>query len=209
MHPVSEVFSALWPQARCRNLLDDSLSPDLEAQGMGPAMVDRMVGLAGYARTHGADAVLFTCSAFGVAIEAAQKVHDIPILKPNEAMFDEALDLCQALPRSGRIGLLTTFAPASASMQQELQETIAQRQLSVTVEAVCAEGALARLQAGDGTAHDQMVLNAAQRMPLCDVYVVGQFSMARTQPLLAAALGQPVLTSPTSAVHRLKTALGV
>ena len=44
MQPVSEVFAALWPEAKCRNLLDDSVSPDLQEQGLTAAMVDRMVG---------------------------------------------------------------------------------------------------------------------------------------------------------------------
>lgn len=207
MQPVSEVFAALWPQAQCRNLLDDSLSPDLQAQGLGPAMVERMVGLASYAKAHGAQAILFTCSAFGPAIDAAKKAHDIPILKPNEAMFDEALDLCEALARPCRVGLLTTFAPAAAPMLAELQEAIAHRGLPVSIDSACAQGALEMLNAGDAAAHDQRLLQTALQMPACDVYVLGQFSMARTQAPLAQALHKPVLTSPASAVRRLMAAL--
>lgn len=207
MQPISEVFATLWPEAKCRNLLDDSLTTDLQKGGMNDAMIERMVGLASYVHSHGAQAILFTCSAFGPAIDAAKKAHGIPILKPNEAMFDEALDLCQSLGRTSRVGLLTTFAPAAASMLQELQEAIAQRNLDVSVEGACAHGALEKLNAGDTQAHDQLVLQAAQSMPSCDVYVVGQFSMARVQPQLTQALGKPVLTSPTSAIHRLKAAL--
>lgn len=207
IQPVAEVFSALWPQAACSNLLDDSLPRDLQAQGLSRSMVDRMVGLATYAQTQNAQAILFTCSAFGPAIDAAKKAHDLPILKPNEAMFDEALDLCQAKGRSSRIGLLTTFAPASASMHHELTEAIAQRGLPVFIELACAEGAMQRLQAGDTHAHDQHVLETARRMPACDVYLLGQFSMARCQALLASALGRPVLSSPVSAVRRLQAAL--
>ena len=207
MQPVSEVFAALWPEARCQNLLDDSLSPDLQARGMGAAMIERMVTLAGYAKQQRADAILFTCSAFGPAIDEARRLHRMPILKPNEAMFDEALDLCLSRQHPSRLGLLTTFAPASVSMQQELQEAIAQRGANITVENACAEGALARLQAGDAESHDQMLLTRAQQMPECDVHLLGQFSMARSQALLTAALGKPVLTSPTSAVRRLQAEL--
>jgi hypothetical protein len=46
-------------------------------------------------------------------------------------------------------------------------------------------------------------------MPSCDVYVLGQFSMARSQALVEKALQKPVLTSPASAVRRLQSALGI
>jgi Asp/Glu/hydantoin racemase len=207
VQPVYEVFSALWPQARCRNLLDDSLSPDLQAQGLTPAMIDRMVDLADYAQSHGAQAILFTCSAFGPAIDAAKKAFSIPILKPNEAMFDEALDLCAALGKPCRIGLLTTFAPASVSMRIELEAAIAQRGLHITIESGCAAGALDMLNTGDVTGHDRLLLETATALSICDVHVLGQFSMARCQPQLQQALQRPVLSSPASAVRRLQAAL--
>jgi Asp/Glu/hydantoin racemase len=209
MKPVSEVFAALWPNAKCRNLLDDSLSPDLQEQGLTSAMVDRMVGLASYVKSQGAEAILFTCSAFGPAIDAAKRAHNIPILKPNEAMFDEALDFCERQGKPCRIGLLTTFAPASVSMQAEFQEAIEQRRLTAVVECACATGALEKLNAGDPQTHDRLLLETAAAMPSCDVYVLGQFSMARSQALLEKAVQKPVLTSPASAVRRLQSALGI
>lgn len=209
MQPVSAVFASLWPEAQCRNLLDDSLSLDLQEQGMTGAMVDRMVGLAGYVKSQGAQAILFTCSAFGPAIDAAKRAHKIPILKPNEAMFDEALDLCERQGKPCRIGLLTTFAPAAVSMRAELQEAIEQRRLSVVIESACATGALEKLNAGDPQSHDQLLLDTATAMPACDVYVLGQFSMARSQALVQKALPKSVLTSPASAVRRLQSALAV
>ena len=56
------------------NLLDDSLAPDLARDGrLTPAMTERFLGLARYARSTGADAILFTCSAFGPCIEACAR----------------------------------------------------------------------------------------------------------------------------------------
>lgn len=208
--PVVAVFAAQWPQARCRNLLDDSLSEDLEAAGaMTPAMVSRVVGLAGYAQAQGVDAILFTCSAFGVAIDAAKKVYQLPILRPNEAMYNEALDLCADRPPGVRVGLLTTFVPAAQPMVAELQDAVRSRQLVVGVETVCVPKAIERLQAGDADGHDHLLLAAARAMPRCDVYLLGQFSMARAQALLATALGAPVLTSPASAVRSLRATLAL
>ena len=90
--PVGDAFRQLWPQARVTHLLEDSLAPDLAAAGsITPAIVDRIVELARYSERCGANAVLYTCSAFGTAIGEAKRALGIPVLKPNEAMLEEAL----------------------------------------------------------------------------------------------------------------------
>ena len=109
IEPVQEAFLALWPEAECGNILDDSLSLDRERDGMlTAAMTQRILALAEYAAATGAAGILFTCSAFGEAIEAAAARAPIPVLKPNEAMFEAALAAGQ------RIGMLATFAPSVA-----------------------------------------------------------------------------------------------
>ena len=76
------------------NLLDDSLSADLARDGkLTDAMTERFLALGRYAASTGADAILFTCSAFGPCIEAVARAHaPMPVLKPNEAMIEQAVD---------------------------------------------------------------------------------------------------------------------
>ena len=63
-----------------------------------PAMTDRFLGLARYATSTGADAILLTCSAFGPCIEAcAREFPAIPVLKPNEAMIEDAAQAAASL----------------------------------------------------------------------------------------------------------------
>ena len=83
--PVEEAFERLWPEARTVNLTDDSLAGDLAAAGtLQPEMTDRFLALARYSAMSGADAILFTCSAFGPCIEACQEeLAPLPVLKPN------------------------------------------------------------------------------------------------------------------------------
>ena len=212
MAPVAAAFERLWPEARRMNLLDDRLSQDLALAGvLDDAMMARFHTLAQYAKRCGADAILFTCSAFGPAIESVKQSVGLPTLNPNEAMFDEALDLCRNLAKpagqAARIALLTTFGPSAAPLMEEL-EVAAQRQgITITVDAACATGAMERLNAGDATGHDAMIVQHASTLSHCHVVMLGQFSMARAQPAVSKNCAMPVLTSPASAVQRLRRLL--
>lgn len=203
IEPVGEAFRRLWPEASACNLLDDSLAPDLQRAGrLDGAMVERFRRLAAYVVDCGADAILFTCSAFGPAIEAAARDQaPRPVLKPNEAMFAEAL------ARGTRIGMVATFEPSVASMQAEFAAMAAAAGSGARLEAVCAPDAMPALAAGDAGTHDRLVTEAAARLTGSDVVMLAQFSMARARTAVAAATGLPVLTSPDSAVVMLQTRL--
>src|SRR3984893_12111318 len=89
MAPVHDAFAHLWPEAERVHILDTSLSHDRERDGrLTETMVGRFLLLTKYAEDNGADGILFTCSAFGEAIEEAAKKAGVPVLKPNEAMFE-------------------------------------------------------------------------------------------------------------------------
>jgi hypothetical protein len=165
-------------------------------------MSERFLVLARYAKASGADGVLFTCSAFGPCIEAcARDLAPLPVLKPNEAMIEDALELVGA---HGRIGLLATFAPTLDSMPAEFAAAAP----GLTVVAKLAEGALAALDRGDAAAHDRAAVDAAMALRSCDAIALAQFSLARAAQGIAAATGRRVLSTPDSAVRKLKRLLG-
>jgi hypothetical protein len=60
------------------------------------------------------------------------------------------------------------------------------------------------LRAGDGAEHDRLIAQAASRFADCDAILLAHFSTARAAQSVTAALGRPVLTSPGSAVAKLK-----
>ena len=93
--PIEEAFERLWPEANTVNLADDSLAGDLAAAGtLQPEMTDRFLALARYSAMSGADAILFTCSAFGPCIEACQEeLASLPVLKPNEALIERCTEV--------------------------------------------------------------------------------------------------------------------
>ena len=78
-----------------------------------------------------------------------------------------------------------------------------------TVVPCLAAGALAAMDRGDVAAHDGLAAEAAQRLRDCDVIALGQFSLARAAPLVAEATGRPVLTTPDSAIRKLRRLFGV
>ena len=199
--PIEAAFASHWPEARLMNLLDDSLSADVARDGgITAAMTERFLKLGRYAKGAGADAILFTCSAFGTCIEAvAREQSPMPVLKPNEAMVEQAVG--QVVRKGGRrIGLLSTFAPTLVSMPPEFPG-------SVEIVPKLAEGALAALDRGDRAEHDRLVAEASKDLRHCDLIALAQYSMAPAAALVAEASGRPVVTTPDSAVLKLKQAL--
>ncbi len=182
------------------NLLDDSLSADLaaSAHGLDDAMTRRFLALADYAVGTGAHGILFTCSAFGPCIDAVKRRHaSIPVLKPNEAMIDEAV------AHGGPIGLVATFGPTLQSMPPEFPPGLVLR-------TALAEGALDALNRGDLERHDELAALAAHRLVDahgCRTIALAQFSLARARQRVQAACGVPVLTTVDSAVRALRARL--
>jgi hypothetical protein len=124
----------------------------------------------------------------------------MPVLKPNEAMIDEAVELAGV---SGRVGLLATFAPTLATMPAEF--AVAAPEITL-VSALAAE-ALEALNRGDAAAHDRLAATASRSLEGCDVVALAQFSLSSAAPLVAEATGRAVLTTPDSTVRKLRRLL--
>lgn len=198
--PVAEAFQRLWPKAMTTNLTDDSLSTDLAASGdLNENIFNRIASLTNYAADCGAQGILFSCSGFGAAIDAARQDLEIPVLKPDEAMIDDALS-------SGtRIVGLATFPPTISSLRTQLELAAAHRNLSPCIQVTYVPGALKALQSGHPQEHDALILQAVKELSDYDVLVLAQFSMARAYTAVSRVTDRPILTSPHSAVSRLRS----
>ncbi|MBA3476908.1 MAG: arylsulfatase [Lautropia sp.] len=196
--PVQKEFQRQWPECRLMNLLDDSLSADLAGRGgLDEAMYQRFQVLGDYAVETGADAILFTCSAFGPCIEAVARRHPgIPVLKPNEAMIAQAVRLDTV------VGLVASFSPTLNTMPAEFPA-------GSRIDCELADGALAALDAGALADHDRLVVEAAAKLHQrgCGAIALVQFSLARAADAVAAAVPLPVLTTVGSAVAELRARL--
>lgn len=199
MAPVADAFDRNWSGAELTQILDDGLSRDRQRQ---PRLTDnlrrRIHDLAAYAVDCGAEAILFACSAFGEAIDAAARQIPIPVLKPNEAMFRAALDCGDELV------LLVTFEPAGPAMAAEFGELAGREQPSARLTTVYVPGALDALRRGDETTHNSLIADAAGQVSGADAVMLGQFSMACANADCGRATSVPVFTSPDAAVGQLR-----
>jgi Asp/Glu/hydantoin racemase len=204
--PARTAFAEVWPEAYCFDLLETSLAVDrAEAGTLDNAMINRFQILADYAASssgHGGRtaAILFTCSAFGPAIDATKANTSIPILRPNEAAFSEALGL------GSRFLIAVTFGPSRESLEAELQAMALEAGKTIQIETVLVEGALAALKTGDGERHDALAAETIeQHAANVDVVILGQFSLARAKAAVERRIGSvPVITTPHSAIKKIR-----
>ena len=203
MEPIQRAFATRWPEAEIVNLLDDSLSVDrARDHELTPRMFERFVELGGYAHRIGAEAILVTCSAFGPAIERMARELPVPVLKPNEAMFREAIG------RGRRIGMLATFAPSVLTMTEEFEQFVAEAGGGATLETIVVEGAMDALRKGDAARHNALIAARAPELAHCDAIMLAHFSTSRALAAVTAAVATPVLTAPDAAVDRIRAAIG-
>ncbi|MEC9199487.1 MAG: aspartate/glutamate racemase family protein [Pseudomonadota bacterium] len=196
IEPVERAFAFLWPQVQTVSLLDEGLSSDLASGRATRAVLDQRINaLADYAMGMAPDAILFTCSSFGSGIEQAAARLPVPVLKPNEAMFDEAIRA------GGKVVMLYTFGPAAEGMAREYHNAYGQ-----DLPCIHAPGALEALNAGDAETHDRLLATAVQDID-ADTLMLAHFSMAGAAEGLRGLTDARILTSPDAAVRRLQELL--
>lgn len=202
MEPIKASFATAWPEAETMNLLEDSLSPDrAKADEITPELAERIFALADYAFNARCDAVLFTCSAFGTAIEAAAAKLPIPVLKPNEAMFEAAIS------QGGRSAMLYTFPPAREGMEEEFHVEAKRLNPKASIRSFLVEGAIEAVRSGDAETHNRLVKEAAASLRDFDAIMLAHFSTARALSPVREVTSIPVFSSPDAAVAKLKTLL--
>ncbi|SMO99640.1 aspartate/glutamate racemase family protein [Paracoccus laeviglucosivorans] len=200
--PIHAAFARDWPDADAIDIMDYSLSPDRAQAGeITKALSDRILALAQYGVSTGAQAVLFTCSAFGSAIDHAAAQIAIPVLKPNEAMFQAAMQA------GDRIAMIYTFPPAAASMEQEFRDEVARTGSNATLTSILAPGAIEAARAGDIATHDRLVSQVAKGLTGFDAITLAHFSTSTALASVRAVNATPTYASPPAAIAKLKSLL--
>lgn len=198
--PIVSACESTWPEVEPVSILDESLAIDRSKdKHLTEELSNRICALCKHAEGLDADAVLFTCSAFGAAIEKAALAASVPVLKPNEAMFEKALSL------GDRITMIYTFPPAVAGMEQEFYDEAARCESSAKMQSVLADGARQAIEKGDIKQHNEIISHTISTVKNADVILLAHFSMAIAENEAKVATDIPVISSPTTAVEKMQS----
>jgi Asp/Glu/hydantoin racemase len=192
------------PHVNVFNIVDDSLIKQVISRGeLRADTARRVVNYAGSAESAGADYIMFTCSSIGAAVEAAADLTQVPVLRVDQPMAD------QAVATGSRIGVIATLPTTLAPTSDLVQRRAAVVGKDIQLKAVLCEGAFEALMGGNPALHDQMVAKALKELSTqVDVIVLAQASMARVVDTLSESEKiVPILASPPIAMAYLATVL--
>ncbi|MFZ5808339.1 MAG: aspartate/glutamate racemase family protein [Chloroflexota bacterium] len=192
------------PEVEIYHVADEMLLKLVLAQGgLSPFIFQRVAEHVVAAERAGANVVQCTCSSISPCVDAARPMVGIPVLKIDEPMVDQAIQL-------GRRIAVAATAPTTLKPTTELVYERAKAQgVTVEVEARLCEGAYKALFSGDTQTHDEIVRrNLRELMESHEVIVLAQASMARVADTLSAEEKRiPILASPRLAMEYARKVL--
>ncbi|MEW2402461.1 aspartate/glutamate racemase family protein [Streptomyces sp. NPDC046862] len=211
---AQEAFAREFPQAVPWNVLDDRLLDDaLHSEGLTDVLRRRMLRLIAHVMDGGAQGVLLTCSSYGEVVDTARTLWNVPVLKSDEAMFQDAL--------SGpfrRIAVVASTPPAvpAAVAQLEALVTTARPDRPVDIvtalseDAACRDGVDGADGADDPEATARHLAGAlAEALDAAgagdaDAVLLAQYSLTPARDALEALVGVPVLDGAGAAARQLR-----
>jgi aspartate/glutamate racemase len=194
---AKNLFKELAPNIIVRNIIDDSLLPEVLANdGITKSVTKRICTYAILAEIAGADLIFNQCSSVGEAADIARELVSVPLVKVDEKMAEIA---CQT---GKKIGVIATLKTTLGPTVRLIEKTALKLNKEVKIIQKLCEGAFDKLIMGDKRAHNEMVINAIHEMAKdVDLIVCAQGSMIALLPELNK-IAVPVLTSPRLGVER-------
>lgn len=200
---LTPMFSALcaaeMPDVQIFHMVDESLIKDTVRAGqLRGVTIRRLLALVESAEKAGADAVMITCSSIGPGVAMAQTLFELPVIRVDEAMAEQAV-------RSGRrIGVAATLRTTLEPTVALLREKAARIGKEIEVVESLSDGAFEAVLAGDTATHDRILTKSlVEDLKDVDLIVLAQASMARVvKALPEGALRVPVFSSPELAVRQ-------
>lgn len=186
------------------HMVDESLIQDtIRAGRLRGITIRRLLGQIESAVAAGADAVMVTCSSIGPGVALAQSLFELPVIRIDDAMAEEAVRMGR------RIGVAATLRTTLEPTIDLLKEKASQRGRTIEIAESLSEGAFEAVLAGDVMTHDRILAEKLIRdLHDVDVIVLAQASMARVvNEMPAGTLKVPVLSSPELAVRQAKEIL--
>ena len=202
--PLMQFYTESAPELEITNLLDDGLLR-LLAAGDGATAEARLRDMLGVAAgTYGAEAAMITCSS--VSKEMAGRLSEsfaLHVLKIDYPMAR------RAVLAGRRVGVAATFPPTLGPTSRLITEAAAEAGTEIEIVTEVAPEAYDALLANDAERHDELLLDAVERLARRDVAVVvlAQVSMARVLPKLGGRVPVPVLSSLHTSLEAIRAAL--
>jgi len=192
---LTALFKEIGPEIQVRHIVDDSLLPEVLANGgVTKAVAARICAYYRAAQESGADLVFNQCSSVGEAADLAAQLIQTPVVKVDQAMARTACETGSHIAVAAT--LETTLGPTCRLIEQ----TARQLGKEIIVERLLIKGAFEQLTSGNRAKHNEMVLEAIKGvLSRVDVVVCAQGSMVAILPELGET-HVPVLTSPRSGV---------
>lgn len=196
--PLNEIAKELLPDIEITHVVDESILKDLIAAGkLSPETNRRVSELIIAAERSGADAVLVTCSSISPCVDMAKQLVNIPVLKIDEPMAEEAVMTGKKIGVAATLN--TTLGPTISLIESKAR----QHNKSIEITRCLCEGAFDAAISGDGETHDRIVLEKLRQLANeTDVIVLAQASMARLLPSLGPEMTTAILSSPRSGIKR-------
>ena len=188
---LTRLFNEMAPDVTVRNIIDDSMLPEVMANGgVTPGVLRRYCTYAVQAEASGADLILSQCSSVGEAADIARTMVTIPIVKIDERMAEVA---CQM---GSRIAVLATASSTMGPTTRMLSRTAERLGKRITIVEELRTDAFERMLAGDRKGHNELLLGRIRDLySRVDVVVCAQGSMLALKPDLGET-PIPVLMSP-------------
>ncbi len=199
-----ELSAELIREVETFDIVDETLLRDATREGrVSLETARRLFSHLAAAESHGADAILVTCSSMGGAVDAARPFAGIPLLRVDQAMAE------QAVQRGERIGVLATLWSTLGPTAALIRRTADESDRSVEVRDRLCDGAFEALGEGDTERHDSIVRDGLRDLlGWAEVIVLAQASMARVVDTLSEDERRiPILSSPRLGMERMRDIL--
>ena len=200
---IKEIFQELLPDIEIVDIIDTKILADVQGKdGITPSVTKRMTYMAQAAEQSGAGIIFSACSSLGPTIDTARQAVNVPIIKIDDAMAQQAVE------KGSEIGVLATVPTTLGPTADLIEHKATKAGKEIHIHRKLCEGAFDKLMAGEHESHDQMVLDGALSLaPQVDAIALAQASMTRLAPMLSEKTGLEVLTSPRLGVEYVKQRL--
>ncbi len=194
---LNDMFADKAPDIKVYNIVDDSLLQEVSANGhITPGIVNRMCKYFDAAASLGVDLILNQCSSVGEAAQMAAHAVNVPVLRIDQPMAEEAVKL------GTRIGVVATVGSTVKPSCNLVRDMAVKANKSVEVIPYLVNGALDVLMREGRARHNALVKNTVVKCAEeCDVIVLAQGSMTVLLSELSD-IKKPVLSSPELGVNR-------